>query len=261
VEARVSLLAVRDVSRSFGGLRAVDGVSLSLGRGARHGLIGPNGAGKSTLFALITGALRPTAGRIEFDGRDIGRDAVDARARLGMAQTFQHSNVFASLTCRENVMLALQRVGLRHVPAVAREAQDALVQVELSERADVLAGEISHGERRRLELSLALACRPTLLLLDEPAAGLSAAETDRLAAMLQALPRDLTVLLIEHDLELVFRVAREVTVLNLGAVVASGPVEEIRASEEVQRIYLGLQAGEELFTDADEEPPDGPARG
>jgi branched-chain amino acid transport system ATP-binding protein len=259
----VTLLGVEDVSRSFGGLRAVDGVSLSLQRGARHGLIGPNGAGKSTLFRLITGALRHTAGTIEFDGRDVGRDPMDARARLGMAQTFQHSNVFASLTCRDNVTLAIQRAraGLRHDPAVEHEVRDALEQSGLGERADALAGELSHGERRQLELSLALACRPKLLLLDEPAAGLSPAETERLAAMLHALPSDLTVLVIEHDLELVFRVAREVTVLNLGNVVASGPIEEIRESEEVQRIYLGLQAGEELFTEPDEGPPGGAARG
>jgi branched-chain amino acid transport system ATP-binding protein len=253
------MLKVDGVARGFGALLAVDHVSLGLARGARHGLIGPNGAGKSTLFRLITGALRPTAGTIEFDGRDVVRYSEDARARLGMAQTFQHSNVFMSLTCRDNVTLAIRARG--GGKRVERDAEAALEQAGLGDRVDVLAAELSHGERRQLELCLALACRPKLLLLDEPAAGLSAAETDRLAAMIEALPGDLTVLLIEHDLELVFRVTRDVTVLNLGKVIASGPLDEIRESEEVHRIYLGLEEGDELFTDDEGEPRNGAAGG
>jgi branched-chain amino acid transport system ATP-binding protein len=249
----MSLLEVRDVSVAFGGLRAVDGVDLDLEAGDRHGLIGPNGAGKSTLFRLVAGGLRPTTGSISYDGRDITRLPRHRRARLGIGQTFQHSSLFGGLSCRENVELALGR---------ARDggsAQEALERFSLAERADAPAAALSHGQRRQLELALALVTEPRLLLLDEPAAGLSAGETERFAALLAELPPDLTVLLIEHDLDLVFKATRTVTVLHLGKVIATGSPEQVRANDEVHSVYLGGHSEEALFLD--DGSPDGAARG
>ncbi|MGH2945135.1 MAG: ABC transporter ATP-binding protein [Solirubrobacteraceae bacterium] len=260
----MSALALHGLSREFGGLRAVDRVDLTLEPGARHGLIGPNGAGKSTLFRLVTGSLRPTGGTVHVGERDITHMAEHARARLGIAQTFQHSSVFGTLSCRDNVVLALQRVtGRAHRPfptrasGLRREADEALDRAGLEDRRATPAAALSHGERRQLELCIALACRPRLLLLDEPAAGMSHAETLKLVELIEQLPADITVLVIEHDLEFVFRVATDITVLHLGAVLASGPVAQIRASEDVQGVYLGLEAGERLFLDDGE--PDGAA--
>jgi len=242
----MSLLELRDVGMAFGGLRAVDGVDLDLEQGDRHGLIGPNGAGKSTLFRLVAGGLRPTTGRISYGGRDITRLARHKRARLGIGQTFQHSSLFGGLSCRENVQLALQRApggGSRGA------AGEALERFSLAERAHAPAATLSHGERRRLELALALVTEPSLLLLDEPAAGMSAAETERFAEMLAALPAALTILLIEHDLDLVFRATRTVTVLHLGKVIASGSPEQVRADDEVQSVYIGGRPDRELFVE------------
>jgi branched-chain amino acid transport system ATP-binding protein len=249
----MSLLELRDVSVAFGGLRAVDGVDLHLEPGDRHGLIGPNGAGKSTLFRVVAGGLRPTTGSISYDGRDITRLPRHRRARLGIGQTFQHSSLFAGLSCRENVQLALQRA------SGGGSADDALERFSLAGRADARAAELSHGERRQLELALALATEPRLLLLDEPAAGLSAAETERFAQQLAELPPELTVLLIEHDLDLVFKATRTVTVLHLGKVIASGSPEQVRANDEVHSVYIGGHSEEALFID--DESPDGAARG
>ena len=258
-------LALDRVTHEFDGLRAVDGVDLTLQPGARHGLIGPNGAGKSTLFHIVTGSLRPTGGTVHLGERDVTRVPQHRRAQLGIAQTFQHSSLFLNLTCSENVLLALHRVAGRSHRPVARDrsagvpaAAEALASAGLGERGDTLAGALSHGERRQLELCLAFACQPRVLLLDEPAAGLSPGETDRLGDLLEQMSPEVTLLVIEHDLEFVFRIARDVTVLHLGSVLASGPAAEIRASDEVQRIYLGLQAGERLFLD---EGDDGAARG
>jgi branched-chain amino acid transport system ATP-binding protein len=262
-----AVLTLDGVSREFGGLRAVDGVDLVLERGARHGLIGPNGAGKSTLFRIVTGSLRPSGGSVRLGEREVTRMAEHRRARLGVAQTFQHSSLFSNLSCREHLLLALNRIGGRgHRPvggsaACAGAADEALDAAGLAERRHALASELSHGERRQLELCLAFACEPRLLLLDEPAAGLSPAETERLAALLERMPDEVTLLVIEHDLEFVFRVARDVTVLHLGCVLASGPAAEIRVSEEVQRVYLGLGDGEPLFLDENEDEGDGAARG
>jgi branched-chain amino acid transport system ATP-binding protein len=252
----MTMLELRDVSVAFGGVRAVDGVDLDVEQGDRHGLIGPNGAGKSTLFRLVAGGLRPSTGSIAYDGRDITRLARHKRARLGIGQTFQHSSLFGSLSCAENVQLALQRAG----EGASREAVAAtLGRFSLAERARVPAAALSHGERRQLELALALVTEPRLLLLDEPAAGLSAAETERFAEMLAALPDELTILLIEHDLDLLFRATRTVTVLHLGRIIASGTPAEVRASDEVQSVYVGGASEEQLFTD--DGGPDGAARG
>jgi branched-chain amino acid transport system ATP-binding protein len=249
----MSLLELRAVSVAFGGLRAVDDVDLQLEEGDRHGLIGPNGAGKSTLFRLVAGGLRPTTGAIYYDGRDITRLPRHRRARLGIGQTFQHSSLFGGLSCRENVQLALGRA------TGGRSADEALERFSLSDREHTPAAALSHGERRQLELALALVTEPRLLLLDEPAAGLSAGETERFADQLAELPPELTVLLIEHDLDLVFKATRTVTVLHLGKIIASGSPEQVRANDEVHSIYIGGHSEEALFVD--DPRTDGAARG
>ncbi|HZG89645.1 MAG TPA: ABC transporter ATP-binding protein [Pseudonocardia sp.] len=242
------------LSRSFGALKAVDGVDLAVAPGARHALIGPNGAGKSTLFKLVTGTLRADRGTVELAGRDVTRQTEVARCRLGMSQTMQHSSLFASMTATETVALAVQRHDggrvwpiPRRRPEIHERAEELLGTVGLAGRGPVGVPALSHGERKQLEVALALACRPSLLLLDEPAAGMSPAESARLVELLGELPVDITLLIVEHDLDLVFSVADAVTVLHLGAVLLSGTPDEVRASEAVREAYLGTGRREELF--------------
>lgn len=240
-------LEVSGLTKSYGAVVAVDDVTTSIAPGERRAVIGPNGAGKSTLFALVAGTLRPTHGRVRLAGRDITGLRDHQRARKGLVKTFQHSSVFTAMTLLDNVLLATQRssggaakpFGRGSQPAIDR-ARDALEQVGLADRADTLAGMLSHGERRQLEIALALGASPRVLLLDEPTAGMSATETERFVGLLGSLPRDITVLIIEHDLEVVFSVADRVTVMHLGAVLEEGTPEQIRASELVQQTYLGV---------------------
>jgi branched-chain amino acid transport system ATP-binding protein len=249
-----AVLSCTGLARTFGALRAVDGVDLALPAGARHALIGPNGAGKSTLFQLLAGGLRPSAGRVWLDGRDVTRMSDARRARLGIGQTFQHASLFASMTVAENVALAAQRAlgtpwspvpGER--PAVRRRVDELLADVDLLGRSTVPVAALSHGECRQLELALALATAPRVLLLDEPAAGMSPAESGQFAALIQRLPAGVTLLFVEHDLDLVFRLATRVTVLHLGKVLLSGTPDEVRESPQVQEAYLGTGRREELF--------------
>ncbi|MGY1710570.1 ABC transporter ATP-binding protein [Geodermatophilus sp. SYSU D00758] len=249
------LLSLSGVTRSFGALRAVDDVSLDVPAGARHALIGPNGAGKSTLFKLVTGEMPVTAGRIRLGGQDVTRLSEPQRARRGISQTLQHSSLFLSQTVEQNVLLAAQRRhGSRHslVPrrqAAARErARALLADVGLADRATVPVAALSHGERRQVEVALALACDPTLLLLDEPAAGMSPAESARLVELLRALPESVTLVVVEHDLDVVFALARSVTVLHLGRVLLTGTPDEVRGNTAVQEAYLGT-GREALFLD------------
>ena len=247
-----STLSCRAVSRSFGALRAVDQVDLEVRPGARHAMIGPNGAGKTTLFRLITGLLRASAGRIELAGRDITRLSEVRRARLGIGQTLQHASLFGSMSAAENVALAVRRHGRitplpRRERAVWARVDELLASVGLADRAAVPAAALSHGERKELEVALALACRPRVLLMDEPAAGMSAAERARLVALVRSLPESVTVLFVEHDLDLVFELAAEVTVLSLGRVLLTGTPAEVRASAEVHEAYLGVERDEPLF--------------
>ncbi|MET9851598.1 ABC transporter ATP-binding protein [Streptomyces sp. NPDC006450] len=240
------LLELRRVSRHFGSFRALDEVDLTVRPGARHAIIGPNGAGKSTLFGLISGTLAATAGTILVDGQDVTRLPVHRRVGLGVAATFQHSSLFLRETVLENVLLAVvrragSRAGTRadsRGEAIAR-ARDLLDRVGLPTRHDLPAAELSHGERRQLEVAVALGTDPRLLLLDEPAAGMSPAETARLTELIAALPAEVTVLLIEHDLDMVFRLADTVTVMHLGRHLTTGSPDEVRASPEVQSAYLG----------------------
>ena len=250
----MTALRCSGLSRSFGALKAVDGVDLVVEKGARHALIGPNGAGKSTLFKLVTGTMRAHAGAVELAGRDVTRLSEVVRCRLGMSQTMQHASLFASMTAAETVALAVQRhdngrvsvLPRRQVRVVAR-AEELLSDVGLAGRGGVRVSALSHGERKQLEVALALACRPSLLLLDEPAAGMSPGESARLVELLRGLPREITVLFVEHDLDLVFSLADAVTVLHLGRVLLSGTPDDIRASDAVREAYLGIGRREELF--------------
>jgi branched-chain amino acid transport system ATP-binding protein len=249
------LLTLSGVSRTFGALKAVDDVSLDVPAGARHALIGPNGAGKSTLFKLVTGVLPVTGGAVTLAGEDVTGLSEVRRARRGISQTLQHSSLFLTQTVEQNVLLAAQRRhGSRHslVPrrqAAARErARALLTDVGLAARGAVPVSALSHGERRQLEVAVALAGEPTLLLLDEPAAGMSPAESARLVDLLRALPPSITVVIVEHDLDVVFALATSVTVLHLGRVLLTGTPDEVRASPAVQEAYLGTGRGS-LFLD------------
>lgn len=246
--SELDLLELRQVSRQFGSFKAVDEVCLTVRAGARHAVIGPNGAGKSTLFGLISGTLAATSGSVLVDGQDVTRLPVDRRVGLGVAATFQHSSLFLRETVLENVLLAVLRRagaglgGLRKVSARAaaiEQARTLLERVGLPTRHEVAAAELSHGERRQLEVAVALATEPRLLLMDEPAAGMSPAETARLTELVAALPGEVTVLLIEHDLDMVFELADTVTVMHLGTHLKTGSPNDVRASAEVQSAYLG----------------------
>ena len=250
-----TLLSLSGVGREFGALKAVDDVSLDVPSGARHALIGPNGAGKSTLFKLITGSLSVSTGTIALAGSDVTRLPEHQRARRGISQTLQHSSLFLTQTVQQNVLLAAQRrhgsrrslVPRRQTAAVDR-ARALLADVGLEQRAGVPVAALGHGERRQVEVAVALACEPRLLLLDEPAAGMSPAESARLVGLLKSLPETVTLVIVEHDLDVVFALAGSVTVLHLGRVLLTGPPDEVRASEAVQEAYLGT-GREALFLD------------
>ncbi|MGH7733022.1 MAG: ABC transporter ATP-binding protein, partial [Gemmatimonadales bacterium] len=239
-------LAVQGVSVRFGGLLAVDDVSLDVPAGSVTGLIGPNGAGKTTLFDVATGLRRPERGRVELHGRDVTRAAPHVRARLGMARTFQRLELFGSLTARENVQTAAEVRSRRRARGSAATASGVLAD-ELLERvglaavADTPADLLPVGLARLLELARALATSPSVLLLDEPSAGLDADETAALANVIASLTEDgLAVLLVEHDMELVMRACRQIVVLDTGSVIARGSPEQIRADAAVQEAYLGV---------------------
>jgi branched-chain amino acid transport system ATP-binding protein len=241
-------LELGDVALAFGALRAVDGVSLNLRPGEIHALIGPNGAGKSTLMGLISGTLRPDRGRILFGGRDVTAMPVAARARLGLGRSFQVSSLIPEFSARRNVMLAVQsRTGhpfhflraARRDRALTLPAEACLAEVGMEARAHVPAAELSHGERRRLEIAMALALAPRAFLLDEPMAGLGAEGTAELVAVLDRLRRRAPILLVEHDMDAVFALADRVSVLASGRLIASGSVAEIRRDRAVRVAYLG----------------------
>ncbi|MGI8720736.1 MAG: ABC transporter ATP-binding protein [Geodermatophilaceae bacterium] len=249
-----ALLELRGVGRSFGALKAVDGVDLDVSSGARHALIGPNGAGKSTLFRLISGEMAVTSGTVTLSGHEVTKLSQVRRARRGLGQTMQHSSLFLTQTAAQNVALAAQRhrgtatwLLPRRQRNVDARVGELLQAVGLSERADVVVSALSHGERRQLEIAVALACEPRLLLMDEPAAGMSPAESGRLTELVLALPREITVVIVEHDLDVVFALAERVTVLHLGQVLLTGTPDEVRGSAAVQEAYLGSSKRGELF--------------
>ncbi len=244
----VAALSLSGLSRSFGGLKAVDDVALSVAPGERRALIGPNGAGKTTLFNMIAGELAPTSGRIALFGRDVTRLATHRRAALGLARTFQMNTLFPSLTVMENLLLAVHGVSptkLRlHRPVASYQhllerARRVLDAAGLAGSEETFARTLSHGEQRQLEVALALASEPRILLLDEPTAGLSLAESRRLTDLLRGLDRSMSVVVIEHDMEVVFGVTERITVLHYGKVVADGTRDEVKANPIVAEIYLG----------------------
>ena len=234
------LLRVVGLRKSFNGFLALGGVDLHVGRGEIRSVIGPNGAGKSTLFNVITGLHRPAAGRVLFEGRDITGLAPHRIVHAGLARAFQIVNLFPGLTVLENVRLACQARGGRSRWAdLSRRAQAVLEEVGLAGREGAPARDLSHGEQRRLEIGIALGTAPRLLLLDEPMAGLSPAETHAMSDFIGALGRRCTVLLIEHDLDVVMRLSTRITVLHQGEVLAEGTPQEIRGNPEVRATYLG----------------------
>jgi urea transport system ATP-binding protein len=238
------ILEVDHLSQSFGGLMAVDDVSISLAPGELRCIIGPNGAGKSTFFNLISGAIRPTSGHVRFRGRDITGLPVHRVAKLGIGRKFQVPSVFETLTVREN--LGVAAIDKRLTPrdlfrraAQERAVDDALTRVNLANRADVVAGALAHGEKQWLEIGMALMTEPLLLLLDEPTAGMTADETHQTAGLVRALADRLTILVIEHDMQFVRDIASRITVLHRGAVLRDGTLAEIEADEVVRDVYLG----------------------
>ena len=242
------LLSVRGLTRRFGGVTASDGIDLDVFEHEAHAIIGPNGAGKTTFIAQIAGSTLPDAGTIELDGRSITHLPAHRRARLGLARSFQITSIFATLTVIENAVLAAQAAA-GHAYRLWDEALgdeglrgaalEQLARVGLVERAEDPAGDLSHGEHRQLEIAMALATRPRLLLLDEPMAGMGPEESGRMVSTLRDLRRERTLLLVEHDMDAVFAIADRITVLVSGRVVASGRPEAIRADPEVRRAYLG----------------------
>jgi branched-chain amino acid transport system ATP-binding protein len=229
------LLRVRGLSKRFGGIVANDAIDLAMGPSGVHALIGPNGAGKTTFIALLCGELRPDAGSVRFGGQDITRWAPERRARAGLLRSFQITSIMPSLSVMQNVWLAAA-VGASP-PALAAEA--AMERVGLAARAQLPAYRLSHGEQRQLELAMVIAPRPRLLLLDEPAAGSGSQECARTTQLIRELGRDHAILLVEHDMDLVFAVADQITVLADGACIARGTRAEIRDNAAVRRAYLG----------------------
>jgi branched-chain amino acid transport system ATP-binding protein len=243
-----SVLTVCDVTVAFDALRAVDDVTLAVPRGQRRAIIGPNGAGKTTLFNAITGMVLPTAGRITFDGHDMTRLPPHQRARLGIARTFQITNLFPTLSVEDNLVLAVRGGSRRKFSLFGTPTRDhqeesrmfeALAAARLHTHAGVPVRELSYGEQRQLEIALALVASPALVLLDEPAAGLSPAERRIVADVIGALPRTLTIILIEHDMDLALGLADHVTCLHEGRVLIEADPDAIRHNARVQEVYLG----------------------
>jgi branched-chain amino acid transport system ATP-binding protein len=246
------LLETRALIKRFGGLVATGEVSLAVAPGEIHAVIGPNGAGKTTLIAQLAGELRPDAGTIHFAGADISRLGPVQRAALGIARSFQITSVFRDFTTLDNVALAVQaRAGhsfrlwhaARRDPRLREPAQAVLREVGLAARADVMAAALSHGEKRALEIAMALATRPRLLLLDEPTAGMGAEESAAMVRLLAGLKGRFAIVLVEHDMDAVFALADRITVMVYGRVIASGAPEAIRGDVEVRRAYLGDEDG------------------
>jgi len=242
------LLAIEGLTRRFGGIVASDAITLAIAQGELHAVIGPNGAGKTTLIGQLAGSVRPDAGTIRFGGADVTALSDSARSHRGLARSFQVTSIFRDLTALDNVALAVQAHDghsfrfwrpARGEAALREPARAALTRVGLGERADVPAGTLAHGEQRQLEIAMALATRPRLLLLDEPVAGMGVEESQRMVGLLRELRGSHTLVLVEHDMDVVFALADRIAVLVYGRVIASGAPEAIRLDPEVRRAYLG----------------------
>ena len=243
-----ALLEIEGLTKRFGGVVAADEISLALWPGELHAIIGPNGAGKSTLIGQLSGEIVPDGGRIRFDGREITALPVYCRSRLGLARSFQITTLFSDFTAIDNVALSVQAHAghsfrfwhdARHEADLREPARTALVRVGLGERASALVTDLSHGERRQLEIAMALAAQPRMLLLDEPLAGMGPDESARLVETLLTLKGHVTVMLIEHDIDAVFALADRISVLVYGRIIASGEPAAIRADAAVREAYLG----------------------
>jgi branched-chain amino acid transport system ATP-binding protein len=246
----VACLTLENLSKNFGGLEAVSQVNLRVGQGERRAILGPNGAGKTTLFHLISGELQPTKGRIVLLGKDITKIPAHHRAYLGISRTFQITNLFPQLTVLDNLILAAQALEktkfamFRPVTSfnhLYRKVDEILEKVGMTEKREDIIKTLSYGEQRQIEVAMALLGRPRLLLLDEPTAGLAPAESSMMVSMLKSLDRTITILIIEHDMDVAFEIADRITVLNFGKTLAEGDKEEIRANEAIQRTYFGVQ--------------------
>ena len=245
-----TLLSVKNLSRRFGGIVATDDLSLDVVRGELHAIIGPNGAGKTTLISQLTGQLQPNSGSIHFAGQDVTRLPAYRRSALGLARSFQITSLLKDFTAIDNVALAAQaRDGhsfrfwgnARKEAHLRKAAMTTLERVGLGERAEAIVSELSHGEQRELELAVALASKPQMLVLDEPMAGLGVTESARMVKLLQELRREVTIVLVEHDMDAVFALADRITVLVYGRVIACDVPAAIRQNLEVRRAYLGDQ--------------------
>jgi branched-chain amino acid transport system ATP-binding protein len=235
----MTLLSTRGLSRNFGGLKAVDNVDFDLPAGEVRALIGPNGAGKTTFVGMLSGRIPASAGTVRFDGRDVTTMPAHRRIRAGMAYTFQITSVFSRLPVAENVALALRWRTGDDVVATDRQVAEALDRVGIADRADQLAGDLSYGHQRLLEIAMGLSQQPRLLILDEPTQGLADSEIADFVALIRGLAGDMTILLIEHNINVVMQTADAITVLNFGSVLASGTPSEIRNNAAVQAAYLG----------------------
>jgi branched-chain amino acid transport system ATP-binding protein len=248
---RDSLLQVRGLTKQFGALRASDGIDFEVAEGETHAVIGPNGAGKTTFISQLAGNLRPDSGTVRFAGADITALPAPRRARLGLARSFQITSVYPNFSALQNVALAIQAHSghsfrfwrdARTDPKLIEPARKVLNEIGLSSRVSVLAANLSHGEQRQLEVAIALATAPRLLLLDEPMAGMGTEESQRMIALLASLKRKHTIILVEHDMDAVFRLADRVSVLVYGRVIATDTPEQVRRNEEVRQAYLGAEA-------------------
>jgi len=245
------MLEVRQLTKSFGALRATDGIDFDVREGETHAIIGPNGAGKTTFIGQLAGNLRPDGGRITFGGEDVTDLSAPRRARKGLARSFQITSIYPEFSALANVALAVQAHAghsfrfwrdARRDPALLEPARRVLEDVGLGHRASELAANLSHGEQRQLEVAMALATRPRLLLLDEPMAGMGIEESQRMIGFLGTLKQRHTIVLVEHDMDAVFKLADRISVLVYGRVIASGEPEAIRANPEVRAAYLGEDA-------------------
>ena len=245
----MAILETQALTKSFGALTAVNGVSLGVEAGTLHSVIGPNGAGKTTLFNLLTGTFAPSSGRILLDGRDITGTPASRVAHLGLARSYQRTTVFPAFSLLDNVWVAAFATGRSwrglmwrktgHYAEVTARARQALADVGLAGKADAPAREISHGEQRQLELAIALAAAPRVLLLDEPAAGLSPEETRKMVALVRSLKGRYTIVLIEHKMDIIMSVSDRISVMHFGSLIAEGTPAEIQKNPEVRRAYLG----------------------
>ncbi len=239
------MIETHELRREFGGIKALAGVTLTVAQGERRAIIGPNGAGKTTLFNVLTGELEPTAGQVRLAGEDVTGRRPHELARRGVARMYQRNELFDPLPARDNVAIAVAAAAGPYRPFTSppkserASADDLLERVGLGDRAAVAARALSHGERRQLELAVALARRPRVLLLDEPTAGMSPAETGRITELIASLDRSLTLVIVEHDMDVVFRLAERITVLHEGRVIAEGTPAEVRGDTLVNEVYLG----------------------